>query len=123
MSLIWNTAEGSPARATAADPQWQGALRAISFGLAIVGLGRITEENAAEVYARLKLAEHDGPFLTGTDEKGDKVYGFTPEIVARFVGLNTNVSNETEAKFLSRLGKSILRDGRARYAAKVKTPA
>jgi len=68
-----------------------------------VKLGEITEKNAGEFYARLKMIERmNGPMMWHTDDDGHKVDDyFTAEMVRSHIGLATNVGNETRQKFLS----------------------
>jgi hypothetical protein len=68
-----------------------------------VGLGRITEKNWMDFYARLKFYESlSGSFIVGHD--------ITPEDVYKRIGLSTNVSDETEHKFITRIAKNRLAD-------------
>lgn len=66
-----------------------------------VHMGSITETNADEFYARLKLIEQlDGPFMWKTEDgKKVDVY-FTPEDVQAHIGLACNVITESFSKFL-----------------------
>jgi hypothetical protein len=74
--------------------------KSLIFATMVVGIGRITEGNAAEFYARLHAFERlNGTYLT---EQGKNVY-LTPEDVRRHIGLTTNVANETRAKWLKRV--------------------
>lgn len=79
------------------------------------GIGSITEDNAADVYARLKLIEPHNGFVSAIDEDGNRVPMYLePEHVQRLIGLTTNVSKKTEAQFLRDL-KWELRDFRGEY--------
>jgi len=63
------------------------------------GMGEITEANAAEFYARQNI--------------WNRINGFTPftiEEIKSMVGLVTNVSYETEAKWRAKIVKSRLGD-------------
>jgi len=74
--------------------------KSLIFATMVVGIGRITKENAAEFYARLHAFERlNSTYLT---EKGVDIY-LTPEDVKRHIGLTTNVANETRAKWLKRV--------------------
>jgi len=79
------------------------------------GIGTITEENAAEVYARISLVEklHGASLMTG---QGDP-RPITAEDVAAHVGLYTNASFkiESRASFLKRHAASFLDDSKRIY--------
>jgi hypothetical protein len=80
-----------------------------------VGLGSITESNAAEFYARLKMVEQmEGALMY---EAGPKDYFFKPEDVLRHVGLSTNVSRQTRASWLKQIGAWM--DERAREIERI----
>lgn len=70
---------------------------AIVFCTMSIGMGRITEENAAEFYARTTLVEKiHGTFRFG----GQGNMGITIADVRRRIGLTTNVSSETRARWV-----------------------
>lgn len=66
-----------------------------------VGINHISKENAQEFFTRVSAVE----MLSGAYRiSGDTgPLPFTPEDVLRFVGLRTNASVLTKAKFLNRL--------------------
>lgn len=65
-----------------------------------VGIGRITERNASEFFARYRLTERiSGPFLIDGEGNSRTV---TPQEVYAHIGLTTNVSDETRQQFLKR---------------------
>lgn len=71
------------------------------FATMAVKLGSITEANADDFYARLKIIEKlDGPFMFKIEDGERKDMLFTPEMVQAHIGLVCNVSNESFAKFL-----------------------
>lgn len=81
-----------------------------------VGMGRITEENHEEFFCRLRLLEQ---------VDGARMYGPAPDHKPRFItlgevrdhiGLSTNVSAETNAKWLKAFWATFSRDevGRAK---------
>lgn len=72
---------------------------ALIWGGMAIGMGEITESNAAEWYARIKFMEMTNSYLLNSGGKG---YPFTPEMVKRWVGLKLNVSQITRAQFLKR---------------------
>ena len=81
-----------------------------------VKLGAITEANADEFYARLKIIEKlDGPFLS---RQGKPEY-FTPEMVQTHIGLVCNVTNESTAKFFGSLRTGTFKDYKRQYKSAV----
>lgn len=73
---------------------------ALIFGTMSVGLGSITDKNVEEFAARFRIVEKlHGPFLR--DAGGDRF--ITDEEFVAHIGLVCNVSNETRAKWASRL--------------------
>lgn len=84
------------------DGEYHGALlEAMIWATMSVGIGRITEKNAAEFYARLALLRK----IDGAPE-------ITPEQVRWHIGLRTNVSDESRAQFLKRLSTDLKRSVR-----------
>jgi hypothetical protein len=75
------------------------------FSTISVGIGRITEKNAAEFYARLRLMEQiDGPFLRTSDGEDRRV---TPEDVQSHIGLTCNVAEESRRTFYTKIGRDL----------------
>lgn len=71
------------------------------FATMAVRLGSITEANADDFYARLKIIERlDGPFMYKIEDGERKDMLFTPEDVQAHIGLACNVTSESFAKFL-----------------------
>jgi len=71
-----------------------------------VGMGGITEANHETFYARLSIYEKlNGAFLQVYDEEAKKAHDqpVTLELVKLHIGLSTNVSNETAAKWAKRI--------------------
>lgn len=73
------------------------------------GIGTITEENASEVFARIRIIERlNGPMLIRAEVDGVRPVGekafITEDEVAAHVGLSTNAryTDETRAKWLKR---------------------
>lgn len=75
---------------------------ALIWSTITVAIGKISEDNADEFYARLHFTELVvGPFL----RKSGEPYYITPEDVRAHIGLQTNATSfkgETRAKFLGR---------------------
>lgn len=64
-----------------------------------VGINHITKENAQEFFTRVSAVE----LLTGSFRQTETgPLPFTPEDVLKFVGLRTNATPLTKAKFLNR---------------------
>lgn len=86
--------------------------QAIIFGTMPLGIGSITEENAAEFYARLAYYELlFGAFVTRWDGETSIPEPITPEDVRLHIGLRTNVfPKETERRWLVRMGQMKLRE-------------
>lgn len=74
---------------------------ALTFATMGIGINRITEDNAREVYARLSFYEKvNGAYRFATDENGEtSPLFFSPEDVVRFIGFRTNASPMTKAQF------------------------
>ena len=77
-----------------------------------VDLPGITEENAAEFFARLRFTERmDGPFLIRAEVDGKRPTGeaafVTEEEVLAHVGLTANVTAKTRAQWLKRWSMDI----------------
>lgn len=122
MSLNFELSDIENYRETGYDAE--GVLRpetkSLIFATMVVGIGRITEGNAAEFYARLHAFERlSGTYLT---EQGKDVY-LTPEDVQRHIGLSTNVANETRAKWLKRVLGGQVDDHVRRYNRTFETVA
>ena len=90
-----------------------------------VGIGDLTEANASEFYARLRFIEKlDGPMLiraqdpeTGKRPEGVAAF-ITPDEVRQHIGLSTNVSTESRAKWMKRFANDLDRSMDAYDAAK-----
>jgi hypothetical protein len=90
MALTWDITNCKDSEELLTEEQWD-TTQAMIFATMGVGIGKITEDNWPEFYARLLVAEY-----YGTD--------FTPALVRRYVGLHTNVFPlETRAKWLKRV--------------------
>ena len=76
-----------------------------------IGMGNITEKNAAQFYARVHFYETMfGSFLVSFDDNGKKYHPITPEDIVNHIGLHTNVSLESDASFKNRMFKNFLRE-------------
>jgi hypothetical protein len=68
----------------------------IIFTTMAVGIGQITEANYVEFAVRANM-------LGGFNVHDDANRNMTPETVMKYVGLRTNVSNETRASWMKRI--------------------
>ena len=98
--------EGIPDQGVApGESIWNPVTTALVWASLSTGINKITEENAAEVYARVNLTERmDGPLLVraevdGVRPKGEDAF-ITPDEVLDHVGLWTNATPKARAKFL-----------------------
>lgn len=64
-----------------------------------VGMGQITEKNHEEFFKRVAFLETIG---SAYRMRGGKPVKYTLEDIKRHIGLSTNVSTETQAKWLKR---------------------
>lgn len=117
--LCWLDREPSPddARLVRLNPVTE----SLIFKTMSVGIGEITEANAAEFYARVHLVEQiDGPSMFGMPEgRPDTI---TVEDVRQHIGLQTNATYkvETRSKWLSRVIGQELDTAARRYEAAAK---
>ena len=80
--------------------------KCLVFATISVGIGEITEDNAPEFFARLRIVEElSGRFLSGPST--EDLY-IKPEDVHAHIGLSTNVSYETREEWAQRI---IIGDG------------
>ena len=86
--------------------------KALIFATMSVDIGRITEDNADEFYARLGFFRQLwGPFVANDDGSPREI---TPQDVQAHIGLVTNVNTLTRAKWLTKVKGIIDRDTTAR---------
>lgn len=79
----------------------------LCFALMAAKVGRITEDNWSEVFARVEIAQKlFGSFIYIDSEK----YNYTPADIKRRIGYSTNVSTETFAKFMKGINELLKRD-------------
>jgi hypothetical protein len=75
----------------------------ILWGTLLIGIDRITDANAAEAYARFKVA-HKMWAIEGSK------FTLTMQDVRDHIGMKTNAQNETRSEWLKRIKDSIKRD-------------
>lgn len=74
---------------------------AMIFATISVKLGQITEKNANEFYARMKILERLwGPFVYKMENGEKSDVELTPEDIRAHIGLSTNVIDESRAQFM-----------------------
>ena len=96
------------------DALWNPVTTALVWHSLSTGIGRITEANAAEVYARISLVEE----LYGTSLRdGDGPRPISMGHVVQHIGLSTNASYKEESRtsFLKRHCASYLDEQKARF--------
>jgi hypothetical protein len=94
MSLNWDMSKVEDHR-DLIDNEW-GITQAVIWMTMAVGMQEITKDNVGEFCRRAALLQAvDGPWLVGG------IY-VTDEMIQKYVGLGTNVSNETWAKWAKR---------------------
>lgn len=104
MSLNFNFSQvKSSASLYDADGHLKGIASTMPFVLMAIGIHEITQKNKGDVLNRIRLYENlFGPLTTG--------YTFTQEKIDRFIGMRTNVSNETFLQWSKRMVEHFLRD-------------
>jgi hypothetical protein len=119
MPLRWNVTKcADPAKLTS-KREW-GITNTLIMLMPVIGMSDITESNAFEVYARLKMTERSvGGLMNGAlrtpsgrikRKNGEPVIGtieLTAEMVHARIGLTTNAvgRDEPRGKWLMRMGK------------------
>lgn len=87
--------------------------RTVVFGMMAIGMDRITDTNADEVYARFAFMEKQSGAWRQTNDK-QPVF-LTPAEIHSMIGLKVNVMKETEAQWARRITKSYLSELRGQY--------
>lgn len=82
----------------------KGIASTMPFILMAIGIREITQKNKGDVLNRIRLYENLFGPLTTTG------YVFTQEKIDRFIGMRTNVSNETFLQWSKRMVEHFLRD-------------
>lgn len=99
MALHWNMEDVEDFEEISEGFDWQ-ITEAMIYGTMTIGINKITEANYQEVFVRLKMSEAivGTPFIRWTDE-GKEEIGWSLEMVKRRIGLGTNASPMSKAKF------------------------
>ena len=99
---LWAWRDENPAAFQPEGYYLEAKAQTLGFALGMLGVGdRVTESNAAEVFARLRLYEaHHGALCRMRDTETGKFSPapFTLEDVQRLVGLSTNWGMKREAR-------------------------
>lgn len=92
---------------------------AMIFGTMTIGINEITEDNADEVFVRLRMAEAftGAPFWGPSEDGGREEISWTHEMVTRRIGLRTNASEMSKAKFNGRLAKLLRQEAEREVTA------
>lgn len=100
MALHWNMEEVEAFDEIKEGFEWD-ITEAMIFGTMTIGINEITAENADEVFVRLRMAEAvtGAPFWGPKEDGGRKSISWSHEMVTRRIGLRTNASTMTKAKF------------------------
>lgn len=85
--------------------QMKGELQTVIFLTMNVGMNEITKKNYHKFYNRLHFLENqlEGTYLTYAGEK----HPFTKEMIKDLIGLKTNATNLTKAKFIKNATRHI----------------
>lgn len=104
-TLCWIEEENPPSRGPGTHTRTNPVTEAIVFHTVAISMGRITEANADEFYARVHFVEqHQGSSVKKPAEVGggwEDRY-ITLEDVKAHIGLTTNASNEALGRWLTR---------------------
>jgi hypothetical protein len=120
MSLNWNAEHVADHKTLHADPVEWAITETLIFASMVVGLGRIaTDADAVTFVQRLRLycaaTDNDFDTLHFSDGRADRRIEVSD--VRRRIGLSTNVTRYTDAKFLSEVKRWIGEQHRAALKA------
>lgn len=120
MSLHWSVKDVKDHEALCFEEDGQ-TVKGLTWTLILstmnVGIGRITADNAPKFYARISLIEKlFGALLRRVVDGKPVDVLFEPEWIWQHVGLYTNVSFESDAKWRKRILDSFERDAQAKAA-------
>lgn len=99
MSLDWSIADCEDWEELNSEEEWP-ITNALIWRTMVVGFGRITEDNYEEFFERNEASNLIyGPAVFKWDENKKKVNLLTLAAIKRRIGLNTNVTTLTKAKW------------------------
>lgn len=119
MSLDWNIEE-CVGREDWSDRD-HAMLDRLIWGTMTVGLHRITEDNLSEWLLRMRLERANYASAFQIKYEGEEGYYFNLEHLRKFIGLRTNASDLTRAKWLKELMKRVVRSEAAASRLKAMT--
>lgn len=121
MALHWNAEDIENWEEINEGSDWN-ITQSLIFATMVIGINKITTENATEVFVRLKMTEaFIGKPFTSYDENGERTeHGWTLEMIERRIGLGTNASTMTKQKFNASVSRRLREDAekQARREAK-----
>jgi len=93
--------------------RWHPVADALVWLSMLLGFNRITEENYEKIAKRIAAYEDAfGPYLKGSEVFGDKPTRITAADVKLYIGLRTNASEMSDAKYERWLGGVLMREAR-----------
>lgn len=115
MPLSWNITGCADPAALQTAQEWP-VTNTIILCMPVIGLGTITEANAAEVYARLDLTQRlNGALMYTVVDGKPQDRNLTPLDVRARIGLRCNVAPETWASFQRRMLQWVRPDAERKY--------
>jgi hypothetical protein len=110
MPLTWDITEVVDFVDIKEGAEWS-KTEALIFSTMSIGMNTITDTNANEFYARVKVLEGSiGSFVSVIVDGEFTDYYFTPADIQRRIGLHTNGSSDTRTKFLGRMLRNSMAD-------------
>ena len=113
MSLNWNV-EDCVGRADWSDRDHD-VLDTLIWGSLLVGLHRITEANLPEWLLRMRMERANYEHAFQIRYQNDREYYLRLEHLRKFIGLRTNVSDWTRAKWLKKFMERMVRSESAYF--------
>lgn len=113
MALTWNVSKVKNYKVVTTDPndpnKWAPVTRALITLTIPLGMNHITEKNYEEFFARVVATELvNGPMLYKVTKDGKVDTPITIEDVYAHIGLTTNASSGSKARFWNGITKDIL---------------
>lgn len=103
MALSWNLEGCTHWQELKSDNNWAKTENLIWLMMGI-GINEVTKENWLDVYARIAVLESiDGAYLSVHNGNNMEPAYYEPKDIVRRIGLATNVSNESFAKWSKRI--------------------
>lgn len=103
MALTWSLENCFDWKELKSDSNWA-KTESLLWLMMAIGIKEITKENYGEVFARVAVLESiDGAYLTSHNGNGMAPVYYEPVDIYRRIGLATNVSDESFAKWSKRI--------------------